>query len=216
MPPAYLRVVRAQTGRPRDSTTTRYYRSAVYDVQCNTDARICTGTPAAALEPAGFCNRVVFHRGFTPQRVTITLGVFFSHPGSSVSTERNKNTIKRFFDAFLNGRNQEMYAFLTNDAKWWINGKSGGPIAIQAWYDQITTMFSKARMPLDLEILSITAEDDRVSLEGRSRVYFDKINFLYENEYHFMFQLRDDHICSVREYLDTEYMAKIMPILAAA
>jgi uncharacterized protein len=133
-----------------------------------------------------------------------------------VSTERNKNTIKRFFDAFLNGRNQEMYAFLTNDAKWWINGKSGGPIAIQAWYDQITTMFSKARMPLDLEILSITAEDDRVSLEGRSRVYFDKINFLYENEYHFMFQLRDDHICSVREYLDTEYMAKIMPILATA
>jgi ketosteroid isomerase-like protein len=158
----------------------------------------------------------VFQRGFTPQRATITLHVFFSHPGSSVSTERNKNTIKRFFDAFLNGRNEEMRAFLTNDAKWWINGKSGGPIAVQTWYDQITTMFSKARMPLDLEILSITAEDDRVSLEGRSRVYFGKINFLYENEYHFMFQLRDDHICSVREYLDTEYMAKIMPILATA
>ncbi len=169
-----------------------------------------------AREPARFCNRVVFQRGFTPQRVTLTLGIVSSHPGSPVSTERNKNTVKRFFDALVNGRNQEMYAFLTNDAKWWVNGKSGGPIPVQAWYDQITTVYAKARMPMGFEILSITAEDDRVSLEGRSRVHFDKINFLYENEYHFLFQLRDDHICSVREHLDTEYMAKIMPILAAA
>jgi ketosteroid isomerase-like protein len=135
-----------------------------------------------------------------------------------VNPERNKNTIRQFFDAFVNGRNQEMYAFLTDDATWWVNGKSefGGPIEKAAWFAQIISVFAKAKSPLGLEIVSMTAEEDRVSLEARSQVFFEKIKFNYENEYHFLFRLRDDRICSVREYLDTEYVAKIMPLLANA
>jgi ketosteroid isomerase-like protein len=136
--------------------------------------------------------------------------------GTSVSIERNKNTIRKFFDLFINGRNQEMYAFLTSDAKWWVNGKSAGYIPKETWYEQVTTMFGKARMPMEFEVLSVTAEDDRVCLEGRSRVHFEKIQFTYENDYFMLFQLRDDHICSVREYLDTEYFAKVLPALATA
>jgi uncharacterized protein len=135
-----------------------------------------------------------------------------------VNIERNKDTIRRFFDAFVNGRNDEMYAFLTDDAIWWVNGKSafGGLIDKSVWFEQIKTVFAKANSPLGFEFVSITAEADRVSVEARSHVFFPKIEFKYENEYHFLFTLRDDHICSVREYLDTEYVAKIMPILAQA
>jgi uncharacterized protein len=135
--------------------------------------------------------------------------------GAPVNTERNKNTIRRFFDAFVNGRNDEMYAFLTDDATWWVNGKTAFSSTIEksVWFELIKSVFAKAALPLGFEILSITAEDDRVSVEVASHVSFEKIGLNYENEYHFLFRLRNDQICSVREYLDTEYVAKMMPLL---
>jgi uncharacterized protein len=138
--------------------------------------------------------------------------------GYPVNTERNKTTIRGFFDAFVNGRNDEMYAFLTSDASWWVNGKSefGGPIDKAVWFEQIKTVFAEAHSPLEFELVSMTAEADRVSVEARSHVFFPRIQFKYENEYHFLLTLRDDHICSVREYLDTEYVAKVLPILERA
>ena len=64
---------------------------------------------------------------------------------------KNKETIRRFFDAFVNGRNDEMYAFLTDDAIWWVNGKSafGGLIDKSVWFEQIKTVFAKANSPLE-------------------------------------------------------------------
>ncbi len=133
-----------------------------------------------------------------------------------MSAEKNKVIVRKFFDAFVSGRNDEMSAFLTDDATWWANGKgpSGGTLDKAAWFEQTKRLFSQAKSPLKFEFVSVTAEDDRVSVEGKSRVEFEKKGVIYENEYHFMIKVRGGKICSVREYMDTEYVARVLPLLA--
>ena len=57
-------------------------------------------------------------------------------------------------------------------------------------------------------IRSLTAEEDRVSavVDGHSR---RKSGAEYNNNYHFLFTIRDGVITAIREYHDTAYAADI-------
>ncbi len=65
-------------------------------------------------------------------------------------------------------------------------------------------------------ILSLTAEDERVSceVEGRSTL----VNGTpYDNQYHFLFSLRDGKVVRLKEYMDTKLVDDALgPLLRAA
>ena len=65
-------------------------------------------------------------------------------------------------------------------------------------------------------IVSMTAEDDRVSAEMRGEC--ELVNgAVYNNEYHFLFTVKDGQITMMKEYLDTRMVDDILaPLFASA
>jgi len=68
---------------------------------------------------------------------------------------------------------------------------------------------------LTLRVLSMTAEDDRVSAEAVGDC--ELISGLpYNNRYHFLFVIRDEHIVSIKEFVDTKLVDDVLgPLIAA-
>jgi len=72
------------------------------------------------------------------------------------------------------------------------------------------------RNGIEFRILSMTAEDDRVAVEteGKSTLLNGKP---YNNQYHFLFFVRDGRICRIREYLDTKLVDDVLgPLMTNA
>ena len=62
---------------------------------------------------------------------------------------------------------------------------------------------------ISFEILNMTAEEDRVCVEATSSG--DHVSGKhYSNRYHFLFELRDGKVASLREYMDTELVTDII------
>lgn len=62
-------------------------------------------------------------------------------------------------------------------------------------------MFSAYTNGLDMEIINMVGEGDSVAAEAQSRS-ITKSGRIYENEYFFLFKIRDGKIAIVREYTD--------------
>jgi ketosteroid isomerase-like protein len=124
-----------------------------------------------------------------------------------MSIEDNKALVTRFWQAFSNGKFDEVLAMLADDATWWVAGTT----ALSATYNkkefanllgQIAPMAPKG---LSVTPTALCAEGDRVSVEAVSYGEFTN-GRVYKNEYHFMIVVRDGKLVSVREYLDTEHV----------
>ena len=59
--------------------------------------------------------------------------------------------------------------------------------------------------PVKFTIKGITAEGDRVAVEVESYGKFGN-GKIYQNHYHFLFEVREGKIQAVREYLDTQHL----------
>jgi ketosteroid isomerase-like protein len=62
---------------------------------------------------------------------------------------------------------------------------------------------------VEFEILTMTAEDDRVAVEAISKAVHVS-GQPYSNHYHFLFQLRDGKIAIMKEFMDTELVTDII------
>lgn len=69
---------------------------------------------------------------------------------------------------------------------------------------------------ITFELLTMTAEDDRVALEMQGRAALVNGN-RYDNQYHFLFKLRDGKVYQMKEYLDTKLVDDVLgPLVRAA
>ena len=119
--------------------------------------------------------------------------------------ESNKLIAKRFMQAMGSGDTVTIDSLITDDMIAICTGtsvvsgtrKRDEVVAAAAIFKQIT------KAGVDFEILTATAEDDRVALEmeGHGEMHDGKP---YKNQYHFLFFLRDGKICKMKEYLDTK------------
>ena len=81
-----------------------------------------------------------------------------------------------------------------------------GPEQVKAFVHSVLDVFPKG---LNMQIHSMTAEDDRVCVEATatgthvSGVY-------YEQDYHFVFRICDGRIRRLTEYLDTEVVTDVI------
>lgn len=124
-----------------------------------------------------------------------------------MTIEANKALVTKFWQAFSAGKYDEVLGMLSDDATWWVAGKT----ALSGTYPkaefakllgQITPMAPKG---LRVTPKGLTAEGDRVSVEAESYAEFNN-GRTYNNIYHFMMVIRDGKFCAVREYLDTEHV----------
>jgi uncharacterized protein len=122
----------------------------------------------------------------------------------SAASDRNKETVRRFYELMNARQFDDMWALFSDDAKW---GGGGTPPPIQASVEQMATIIVDP-MPIFVTggiaftIHDMIAEDDRVAAEVESHAELVS-GAVYNNHYHMLFRFRDGEITEVREYGDT-------------
>ena len=131
-----------------------------------------------------------------------------------MSAEKNKNVVLSFFENFSAGKVDAALAMLADTATWWV---AGNPekfvLAGTKTKAQFTELLNGigAAMPKGLRVTpkGLTAEGDRVAVEAES--YGETATGkVYNNLYHFLFEVRDGKIQAVREYLDTMHAKEVL------
>jgi uncharacterized protein len=127
-----------------------------------------------------------------------------------MSLEENKMLAQKFLLALCAGDSDTLGSLMTDDGTYW----TVGSIAVSGTMEKPALVAKVARLPSDLKngvkmtFGDITAEDDRVCVEARS--FADVApGKVYRNSYHFLFYITNGKIKHVKEYMDTEHLAKI-------
>lgn len=127
-----------------------------------------------------------------------------------MSLENNKELARRFFDCFSSNDVAAALNLLSDDATWWIAGKPEHlPAAGSYSKEKIARLFQTmaGQLPdgLKMAVRSLIAEGDKVALEVESlgRLQNGRV---YNQQYHFLVTIRDERICAVKEYLDTQHV----------
>jgi len=131
-----------------------------------------------------------------------------------MSAEANKNVVLSFFENFSGGKVDAALALMSDTATWWVAGK---PDKFVLAGTKTKTQFAEllqgigTAMPKGLRVIpkGLTAEGDRVAAEAES--YGETATGkIYNNLYHFLFEVRDGKIQAVREYLDTMHAKEVL------
>ena len=131
-----------------------------------------------------------------------------------MSAETNKHVVLSFFENLSGGKVDAALALMGDSATWWVAGK---PDKFALAGTKTKTQFAEllngigAAMPKGLRVTpkGLTAEGDRVAVEAES--YGETASGkIYNNLYHFLFEIRDSKIQSVREYLDTMHAQEVL------
>jgi uncharacterized protein len=127
-----------------------------------------------------------------------------------MSIEANKQAATDFFADLSANNIAAALDRLTDDASWWIAGKpellsAAGVYSKEKISRLISGMAGQLKNGLKMTVKSLIAEEDRVALEVES--YGELHNGrVYQQQYHFLFTMRDGRISAVKEYLDTQHV----------
>lgn len=127
-----------------------------------------------------------------------------------MSISDNKAAVRRYFDAVNAGDMPTIEALLAEEACFWVppslpdGVEFRGKANVLKLFTQSVGLYD-SDAGLSVELGSMTAEEDRVSVEltirGRSAASGEP----YLNFYHFLFRVREGKIVEIREHLDTLY-----------
>jgi ketosteroid isomerase-like protein len=130
----------------------------------------------------------------------------------------NKQIARTFLKALGSGDVAALKSVMTDD----VVGTTAGYSAISGSRNGAAICAIAAALPqiteagVEFEILHLTAEDDRVAAEVQGHATMTN-GKSYNNQYHFLFFIRDGRICKLMEYLDTELAVAVLgPYLPGA
>ena len=126
------------------------------------------------------------------------------------ATERNKATALEFLRQAAANSVAAAMAMLHADVTWWVAGdpdrlKVAG-LKNRAQAERMLRSLQKA-VPggMRMTILGVTADGERVAVEAEGDGLWHN-GRPYHNRYHFLFEIRDSLIVTVREYMDTLHL----------
>ena len=131
-----------------------------------------------------------------------------------MSIEDNKLIVLEFWRRFSASDFVAAVDLLADDNfSWLLSGDPAKfPMAGLRNKAEMTALFGAilqiAPKGLQITPLTLTAEDNRVSMEAVSQAVTASGKH-YSNRYHFLIELKDGKLQSVREYLDTQYANEI-------
>jgi ketosteroid isomerase-like protein len=123
--------------------------------------------------------------------------------------QRNRDAATSVMNAISTRDLDALFRMYSPRARFWQCGQSlssAGWHTIEGAGQTAAKVFALIDGPLNLEILSMTAEGDRVAVEavGRARLVDGRP---YENQYHFLMRFdADGKVIEFKEYLDTLYL----------
>ena len=127
-----------------------------------------------------------------------------------MSTEQNVRTVKDFFAAMDKGDGEALLALVAEDIEWIIPGKDwplAGTYRGRAGLARLLETASGS-METSTEPREFVAQGDRVLVVGFARGKVKATDKPFEDDWVFAITVRDGKLTRVREYVDTQALAR--------
>jgi len=127
-----------------------------------------------------------------------------------MSIERNIQIVKDFFAAIGRGDREGLLALVAEDIEWIIPG-DGWPLAgTHRGQAGLADLLRTASQPIETstEAREFVAQGDRVLVVGFARGKIKATNKTFEDDWIFAITVRDGRLTSIREYIDTQALAR--------
>ncbi|WP_267361606.1 MULTISPECIES: nuclear transport factor 2 family protein [unclassified Methylobacterium] len=127
-----------------------------------------------------------------------------------MSTEQNVRTVKDFFAAMDKGDGEALLALVAEDIEWIIPGKDwplAGTYRGRAGLARLLKTASGS-METSTEPREFVAQGDRVLVVGFARGKVKATDKPFEDDWVFAITVRDGKLTRVREYVDTQALAR--------
>ena len=127
-----------------------------------------------------------------------------------MSIEENVQVVKDFFAALGSGDKQRLLALVAEDIEWIIPGEDWPLAGTRHGHAGLADLLETASksMETSTEPREFVAQGDRVLVVGFARGKVRATNKTFEDDWIFAITVRDGRLTSIREYIDTQALAR--------
>jgi ketosteroid isomerase-like protein len=128
-----------------------------------------------------------------------------------MSTQENVQTVKDFFAAMGGGDKQRLLALAAEDIEWIIPGEDWPLAGTHRGHAELTAVLQKASEEIEMTYPKppeFMARGDRVLVVGVATGKIKATNKPFKDDWVFDITIRDGKVANIREYIDTQAMAR--------
>jgi uncharacterized protein len=135
-----------------------------------------------------------------------------------MSTEKNVQTVKDFFAAIGRGDREGLLALVAEDIEWIIPGEDWPLAGTRHGHAGLADLVKTQSETMEISLTEpreFVAQGDRVLVVGFARGKIKATNKTWEDDWIFAITVRDGRLTSIREYIDTQALARASQIDAS-
>jgi ketosteroid isomerase-like protein len=127
-----------------------------------------------------------------------------------MSTEKNVQTVKDFFAAIGRGDREGLLALVAEDIEWIIPGEDWPLAGTHRGHAGLADLLQTASKSIETstEPREFVAQGDRVLVVGFAKGKIKATNKTFEDHFVFAITVRDGKLTNIREYIDTQALAR--------
>jgi ketosteroid isomerase-like protein len=128
-----------------------------------------------------------------------------------MSTEENVQVVKAFFEAIGSGDKQRLLELAAEDIEWILPGKDWPLAGTYRGHAGLAELVKKESDTIEMSLSEpreFVAQGDRVLVVGAAKGTIKATNKPFEDEWIFAITVRNGKLVSIREYIDTQAMAR--------
>jgi uncharacterized protein len=134
-----------------------------------------------------------------------------------MSIENNIQTVKDFFAAIGRGDREALLALVAEDIEWIIPGEDWPLAGTRHGYAGLADLLETASRSIETstEPREFVAQGDRVLVVGVATGRIKATNKTFDDDWVFAITVRDGRLTNIREYVDTQALARAAQMGAA-
>jgi ketosteroid isomerase-like protein len=128
-----------------------------------------------------------------------------------MSIEQNVQTVKDFFAAMGGGNKQDLLALVAKDIEWIIPGEDWPLAGTHRGHAELADVLQKASEEVEMTYPKppeFVAQGDRVLVVGVATGKIKATNKPFKDDWVFDITVRDGKVTNIREYIDTQALAR--------
>jgi ketosteroid isomerase-like protein len=127
-----------------------------------------------------------------------------------MSTEKNVQTVKDFFAAIGRGDKEGLLALIAEDIEWIIPGEDWPLAGAHRGHAGLADLLQTASKSIETstEPREFVAQGDRVLVVGFAKGKIKATNKTFEDHFVFAITVRGGKLTNIREYIDTQALAR--------
>jgi len=127
-----------------------------------------------------------------------------------MSIEKNIHTVKAFFAAIGSGDRKALLALVADDIEWIIPGEDWPLAGTRRGHAGLADLLETASRSIETstEPREFVAQGDRVLVVGFAKGKIKATNKTFEDNWIFAITVRDGKLTNIREYVDTQALAR--------